>query len=169
LPPGRCSFQGKDQKRGLKHVLSVSPVVQNPAADREHHWTMPSHQDRKCVLIAARREALQELSVGKILSVGRRGQSLAELAKSCAQIPGGHGSVLSADGDSPLMMAAETEGLPTISANSPCAFAHGPLCRRHGAWPVAEALFGPGGAEEQLWVSLTAETSILQLQARRFG
>jgi hypothetical protein len=54
---------GEHEKRGLKSIFGIMPVVQDMPADAEHERPMPPHERLERRRIAPRREMLEELIV----------------------------------------------------------------------------------------------------------
>ena len=53
----------QDEKSGLKRVLGVVSIVEDAAANAEHHRTVSAHQARERRLLACGDEAAQQLAI----------------------------------------------------------------------------------------------------------
>ena len=70
----RGSFSGQDQENGLKGIVCVVDVAEQPAADALDQRPMPPHQDRKRPIVVLLDEPFQEELIRQISARGTGGE-----------------------------------------------------------------------------------------------
>ena len=73
MPANRTALANQGKERGLKGVLGVVSMTQQPPADAEDHPAMPRHQPLERGLVAESKEMLQKVRIRSV-AWSRRGK-----------------------------------------------------------------------------------------------